>query len=265
MCNALYSVGYSIIKNVCHKSTFDMDCILIAGNSLYSSLGFWSKLLSVDKLPSLIPIENILISITERNLETVLMTRSQREQFLQNSNQFNANSLGSGMIFIIGGLSSAVIWSENVFDSHRRDVNGFPSPIGISVLLKCGSVYKVQEYIREVRFIEAGNVSQYYQIQHLQAASPPIQVPIFILEALGGKRQRAVSIANNAQCSTKREQSQKRQRKRHLNLSEFEKNNIRHKNIVYLKSKRKKYSKEKAVARFKQEIKKSFLYLCSLQ
>ena len=127
MCNALYSVGYSIIKNVRHKSTFDMDYIIIAGNSLYSSLGFWSKLLSVDKLPSLIPMENILISITKTNLETGLMMRSQREQFLQNSNQFNANSLGSGIIFIIGGLSFAVIWSENVFDSHRKDINGFPN------------------------------------------------------------------------------------------------------------------------------------------
>ena len=114
--------------------------------------------------------------------------------------------------------------------------------------------------------MEAGNVSQCYQIQHLQAASPPIQVPNFILEVLGGKRQRAVSIANNTQCSTKREQSQKRQRKRHLNLSEFEKNNIRHKNIVYLKSKRKKNTlRKKQLRNFIQEIKKSFLYLCSLQ
>ena len=45
MCNALYSVGYSIIKKVRYWSTWDMDYILTAGNSLYSSLGFRSQLL----------------------------------------------------------------------------------------------------------------------------------------------------------------------------------------------------------------------------
>ena len=147
------------------------------------------------------------------------MTRSQRELFLQYSNQFNANSLGSGIIFITGGLSFAVIWSEHacyLFDSHSTDINGFPSPIGTSVLLKFGSAYEVQEYIREIHFIEAGSFSQYYQIQYLQAASTPVEVRNFILEALGRKRQRAISIADNAQSVpstqvTKREQSQKRQ------------------------------------------------------
>ena len=40
MCIALYSVGYSIIKKVCYWSTWDMDYILTAGNSLHSSLAF---------------------------------------------------------------------------------------------------------------------------------------------------------------------------------------------------------------------------------
>ena len=60
MCNALYSVGYLIIKKVCY---WDMDYILTGGNSLYSSLGFRSQLLSVDELPDSIYISNIVISI----------------------------------------------------------------------------------------------------------------------------------------------------------------------------------------------------------
>ena len=54
----------------------------------------------------------------------------------------------------MAGFSFAVIWSENgcyLCDSHSRDINGFPSSIGTSVL-KFGSVYEVQEYIREVYF-----------------------------------------------------------------------------------------------------------------
>ena len=51
MCNALYSVGYSIMKKVCYWSSWDMDYILTAGNSIYSSLGFRLQLLSVDELP----------------------------------------------------------------------------------------------------------------------------------------------------------------------------------------------------------------------
>ena len=34
ICNALYSVGYSIIKKVCYWSTWDMDYILIAALGL---------------------------------------------------------------------------------------------------------------------------------------------------------------------------------------------------------------------------------------
>ena len=74
----------------------------------------------------------------------------------------------------------------------------------------------MQEYIEEVHFIEAGNFSQYYQIQYLQAASPPVEVRNFILEALERKIQRAIRIANDPQSVPftrvrKREQSQKRQ------------------------------------------------------
>ena len=152
-----------------------------------------SQLLSVDELPSSIPIENILITITKTNLETSLMTRNQRKQVLQNSNYFNANSLES--------LSFAVIWNENkcyLFDSHWRDMNEFASPKVPPVLLKFGSIYEVHKYIREVYFIEVGNLSQYYQIQHLQAATSPVEVPNCILEVLGRKRKRTISTSINA-------------------------------------------------------------------
>ena len=41
MCNVL--VRYSIIKKVRHLTTWDIDCMLIAGKSLYSTLGFRSQ------------------------------------------------------------------------------------------------------------------------------------------------------------------------------------------------------------------------------
>ena len=168
-----------------------MDYILTAGNRLYSSLGFRSQLLSVDELPDSICIEKTVISIIKTNLETGLMTRSLGGQFLQNNNHFNVNGSGNGIIYIMSGFSFAVIWSENgcyLFDSHSRDINGFPSPRGMSVLLKFGSVYEVQEYIREVYFTQASNMSQYYQIQYLNAVPPPVEVRHFILETLGIKR-----------------------------------------------------------------------------
>ena len=148
-----------------------------------------------------------------------------------------------------------------MFDSHSRNIGGFPSPIGTSVLLKFGSVYEVQEYIREVYFAQASNMSQYYQIHYLNAVPPPEEVRHFILETLGRKRQRETSIAKRTQLmpcarATIREQSHKRQQKRRCKLPEFEKNDITLKNTLFQKSKRKKYSTEKAVANFKEEVKK---------
>ena len=247
-----------------------MDYILTAGNRLYSSLGFRSQLLSADELPDSICIEKTVISIIKTNLETGLMTRSLGGQFLQNNNHFNVNGSGNGIIYIMAGFSFAVIWSENgcyLFDSHSRDINGFPSPRGMSVLLKFGSVYEVQEYIREVYFAQASNMSQYYQIQYLNAVPPPVEVRHFILETLGIKRQRETSIAKRTQLmpfarATIREQSHKRQQKRRYKLPEFEKNDITLKNTLYQKSKRKKYSAEKAVAKFKEEVKKGPFYIC---
>ena len=85
MCNALHSVGYSIIKKVRYWSTWDMDYILTARNSLYSSLGFRSQLLNVDELSDSICIESIMISIIKTNLETGLMTGSLGGDSLYNS------------------------------------------------------------------------------------------------------------------------------------------------------------------------------------
>ena len=60
-----------------------MGYILTAGNSLYSSLGFRSQLLSIDELPDSICIENVVISIIKTNLETGLMTGSLGEVFTE--------------------------------------------------------------------------------------------------------------------------------------------------------------------------------------
>ena len=108
-------------------------------------------------------------------------------------------------------------------------------------------------------------MSQYYQIQYLNAVPPPVEVRHFILETLGRKRQRETSTAKCTQLmpsarATIREQSHKRQQKR-CKLSEFEKNDITLKN-TYQKSERKKYSTEKAVAKFKEEVKKGPFYIC---
>ena len=65
----------------------------------------------------------------------------------------------------------------------------FPPPIGNSVLLKFDSSYGLQQNIREVHFVEEANLSQYCQLKHLQAASPPVEVRDFILEALGRNKE----------------------------------------------------------------------------
>ena len=170
----------------------------------------------------------------------------------------------------MAGFSFAVIWSENgcyLFDSHSRDITGFPSPIGTSVILKFGSVYEVQEYIREVYLAPTSNISKYYQIQYLNAVPSPVEGRHFILETLGRKRQRETNINKPTQLMPSaraaiREQSHKRQQKRRCKLSEFEKNDITLKNTLYQKSNRKKWPTEKAVAKFKEEVKKGPFYIC---
>ena len=174
MCNALFSVCFSVTRKACHWTTWDLDYILNMGDALYNRVGLIGQMLPADRLPDIVSFEGFNIQIHKAHLQDGLLRRT-NESFLQISDHFNSNSGRSGMIFIIGGFTFSIIYTSAgvyVFDSHSRDDNGFPSPTGTSVLMKFRSLRETEEYIRQVYLENNNNEQQYFQIQYLYIVIP---------------------------------------------------------------------------------------------
>ena len=91
------------------------------------------------------------------------MTNDQKKQFLQNSDQFNANDFKNRLTFVINGFKFPAILNDSacyLFDSNIRYINSFLSLVGECVLLKFGSIIEVQNYGRKAfhRNTEYGTV-----------------------------------------------------------------------------------------------------------
>ena len=193
MCNALFSLCYSVTRKACHWASRDLDYVLNMGDALYKDIGLYGVALEFEELPNTIMIENVRIPVRKTYLETGLLRRSANETFLCVTDYFNLHPNKSGLIFLIGGFSFLIIYTTGavyVFDSHSRDRNGFASPSGTSILMKFRSLVDVEGYIRQVYLINNNNEELYYQIQYFDINIPP-ESCLVIQSSLFQARQRS--------------------------------------------------------------------------
>ena len=73
MCNALFSVCFSVTRKVCHWTTWDLDYILNAGDALYNRVGLIGVSLDVDRLPDTVFFEGFCIPVHRTHLQTGLL------------------------------------------------------------------------------------------------------------------------------------------------------------------------------------------------
>ena len=160
MCNTLWAICYSKIKNVRYWKQWDLDTILHHGNELYKEKGHLHEQLSFEELPDNLSINGNIIDVLKSDEKTAeLFPDSQA--FPRSELWFNCG------ILVSCGYSSAFMYESDsiyIFDSHSRDANGLPAVDGTSVFLKFNPREVAGSYIKSIYLDHFCNPSVYYQI-----------------------------------------------------------------------------------------------------
>jgi len=107
VCNSLFAIVMSVIKNIFQWNSSDLDLILCEGTHLYRSLGYSNQYLSVDDLANRIIFENEVLDI--QNLENTahILKYSDDDSVLNTFYNSSDSDKGHGMLCIINGVSFA--------------------------------------------------------------------------------------------------------------------------------------------------------------
>ncbi|XP_002733238.1 uncharacterized protein LOC100378309, partial [Saccoglossus kowalevskii] len=154
--NALVSVIFSNIKDICSWDKYDLDTILRSGNELYgylqNSTTINHELLLVTELPQILDIfdTQFTLSIGEPLFGIIGKVAVETDFFMSFDNALNVSLREYNACFVIfGGAAFAVIKKDSiywVFDSHSRNSKGMVMPDGASVLIMFNSVKEVHEH-----------------------------------------------------------------------------------------------------------------------
>jgi len=108
VCNSLFAIVWSAIKNISFWNATDLDLELCEGTKLYGSLGYTNQYLSVDDLQNTITVENEIIQIQNLENNVHSLNHENNDSVLYRS--FSSDSdKGHGMMCIISGVSFAII------------------------------------------------------------------------------------------------------------------------------------------------------------
>jgi len=122
VCNSLFAIVWSVIKNISFWNALDLDLVLYEGTKLYGSLGYTNQYLSVDDLRNTITVENEIIQIQNLENNIYQLTHANNYSVLHSSFATDSDK-GHGMMCIISGVSFAIIWGNSafyLFDPHSR-------------------------------------------------------------------------------------------------------------------------------------------------
>ena len=167
-CNSLFSILWSKVRNINLWTQHDLDEILIEGDKLYKSLNTQSYL-SVDDLPSFIPINGSMANVHLLNLHTCEASLVTGSPFLRTPLQ---NCSNKQMLLFINGFTLAIFQSEygdtcHLFDSHSKDEQGLSVSNGKSVLLTFANLIELEAYIQVLYLEYQSRETIYFQIQYV--------------------------------------------------------------------------------------------------
>ena len=152
-CNALFSICWSVVRDVCFWKSVDLDYILVEGDKLYKLLGFQGYL---EELPRQVKIfeRTVNLEILEENLhDSVAVYGDSFLTYVFNSSNVNNSS---GCILFLSSYAVALFKYVNaagnstyfLFDSHCRNSRGITDcESGFSILIKFDSLCQIERYI----------------------------------------------------------------------------------------------------------------------
>ena len=150
-CNALFSICWSVVRDICNWKSLALDYILVEGDKLYKSLKC-RDYLNVDQLPRQVKIfeRTVNLDILEENLHDSISVYG--DSFVTNGLTVSNVNTSSGCILFLCSYAVALRRYVNgrgnviyfLFDSHFRNSRGITDRgPGFSVFLCCCIVLQV--------------------------------------------------------------------------------------------------------------------------
>ena len=183
---ALYSLAFSMVKDVSYWQRDTLDSILEHGTALYEKLGK-DGFLSVEDLPHQVEIFNVPVSDQFKFNSHGLLNREHfnlenMKQMICANSKYDEAKLNTGFLLMLSEVTVSVIIKKQLFspdtlklavlDSHGRDKDGRISSDGMSVLMFFDNVSSFIDYVSET-YLDTHN-SEYllpYQIQFVHCSS----------------------------------------------------------------------------------------------
>ena len=155
--NAYFTIIFSAKKKVSLWKAIEINYILDKGDMLFKTLGI-NQPLAFNELPHVVNIEGW-------NIHTEFFLRY-NDIFGYNNNLFehirnlDCSQTGNGAIFTCGGLSVSLIWGRNgvfLFDSHSRNIEGFPDPKSSAVFLEITLIRSLNNFLKRFYQVNVPN------------------------------------------------------------------------------------------------------------
>ena len=183
---ALYSLAFSIVKDVSYWKRDTLDSISEHGTALYEKIGK-DGFLIVEDLPHEVEIFNVPVSVEFKFNSRGLLNREHfnlenMKQMIFANSKYDEAKLNTGFLLILSEVTVSVIIKRQLFspdtlklavlDSHGRDKDGRISSDGMSVLMFFDNVSSFIHYVSQT-YLDTHN-SEYllpYQIQFVHCSS----------------------------------------------------------------------------------------------
>ena len=183
---ALYSLAFSMVKDVSYWQRDTLDSILEHGTALYEKLGK-DGFLTVEDLPHQVEIFNVPVSVEFEFNSHGLLNREHfnlenMKQMICANSKYDEAKLNTGFLLMLSEVTVSVIIKKQLFspdtlklavlDSHGRDKDGRISSDGMSVLMFFDNVSSFIDYVSET-YLDTHN-SEYllpYQVQFVHCSS----------------------------------------------------------------------------------------------
>ena len=183
---ALYSLAFSIVKDVSYWQRDTLDSILEHGTAPYEKLGK-DGFLAVEELPHQVKIFNAPVTVEFKFNSHGLLNREcfnleNMKQMICANSKYDETKLNTGFLLMLSEVTVSVIIKRQSFspdtlklavlDSHGRDKDGRISSDGMSVLMFFDDVSSFIHYVGQT-YLGTRN-SEYlspYQIQFVHCSS----------------------------------------------------------------------------------------------
>ena len=109
VCNALYAIAGSTIRQITSWTTEDLDNILHKGDALYKSLGA-TGYLSLDEIPDLINISGTKLTVKKLGLHYGILSNFNSNSIV-NIHKSEANK-GNGFLIVFNGVTVSLLWNK---------------------------------------------------------------------------------------------------------------------------------------------------------